>query len=86
MTSFTGGAAAGWIFQTLDVSGPIMYHTGDTNKYTDMEVVDRVYKPTHVILPIGEGTMTDASVAAQACHIFLKHCHTVIPMYFPKSH
>ena len=79
VSSFTGTAAAGWVIQVLN-GGPTLYHSGDTNAYTDMTVVDKIYKPTHIIMPIGEATTSSPAAAAYACHNYLKNCHTVIPM------
>ena len=50
--SFSGGAAAGWVIQ-IPNGGPTIYHTGDTNIGGDMSFVDVIYKPTHVLLPMG---------------------------------
>ena len=51
--SFSGGASAGWIIQ-IGEGGPTIYHTGDTNIFSDMGLIDELYKPTHVLMPMGE--------------------------------
>ena len=79
ISSFTGGAAAGWVIQILH-GGPTIYHSGDTNSYSDMNLVDRFYKPTHVLMPTGVATTSTPAAAAHACHTYLHNCHTVIPM------
>ena len=51
--SFTGGDACGWIIQMMD-EGPTIYHTGDTSVLSDIGIIDELYRPSHVIMPIGE--------------------------------
>ena len=83
VSSFTGGAAAGWILQ-VSGGGPTIYHTGDTNEYSEMGTVDRVYKPSYALMPIGVTTTSSPEMAALACHQYLLNCHTVIPILFSK--
>ena len=79
-TSYTGGAAAGWVIKIPN--GPIIYHTGDTNIFADIRLVNQVYKPTHTVLPIGELCTLKAFDAAYVCKNFLTNCQTVIPINF----
>ena len=67
--SFSGGAAAGWVIQIGNEgdAGPTIYHTGDTNVFTDMGLIDELYKPTHVLMPIGEQCTLGAFDAAYVC-------------------
>ncbi len=79
--SFSGGAAAGWII-SIPRGGPTIYHSGDTNVFSDMGLIDSLYGPTHVLLPIGGKCTMGPYEAAIACKKFLTTCHTVIPMHF----
>ena len=45
-----GGAAAGFVLRTPEFS---IYHAGDTNVFGDMEIINYLYKPTHLLIPIG---------------------------------
>ena len=80
ISSFTGNEAAGWIIKFLGEDGPTLYHTGDTKDYKDIQLVDQLYKPTHILIPIGEMTLSTPKAAAAACKTHLKNCHTLIPM------
>jgi len=64
--SFSGGAAAGWVIQ-IGNEGPTLYHTGDTNVFTDMGMINELFKPTHVLMPIGEQCTMGPFDAAYAC-------------------
>ena len=80
---YSGGQAAGWIIQIGGKGGgPIVYHTGDTNVFTDMSIIDQMYKPTHVLMPIDGKCTMGPQEAAFACKNFLSNCHTVIPMRY----
>ena len=79
--SFSGSAAAGWVIQIGEL-GPTIYHTGDTNVFTDMGLIDELYKPTHVLMPMGEQCTLGAFDAAYVCKQFLTNCQTLIPMFF----
>ena len=45
-----GGEPCGFVLTGPNFS---IYHAGDTNVFGDMEIVDYLYKPTHLLLPIG---------------------------------
>lgn len=47
-----------------------------------MGLIDSMYRPTHVLLPIGGKCTMGPYEAAIACKKFLTTCHTVIPMHF----
>ena len=51
--SFSGGASAGWVISIAN-GGPTIYHTGDTNDFSDFDLVNEFYRPTHVLLPLGD--------------------------------
>ena len=84
--SFSGGPATGWVINITD--GPVLYHTGDTNVLSDMGIVDSLYHPSHILMPIGKKCTLGPLDAAVAIRDHLESCHTIIPMLFdkPKNH
>jgi L-ascorbate metabolism protein UlaG (beta-lactamase superfamily) len=51
---FDGGAAAGWVVRfTVNNENYSIYHAGDTGIFGDMGLINELYKPTTVLLPIG---------------------------------
>ena len=75
-----GGAAAGWVVRFGD--GTSVYHAGDTGVFSDMEIVDELYKPTHLLLPIGGHATMGPEEAAYAIKKFLTNGNTIFPMHF----
>lgn len=47
-----------------------------------MAIVDELYRPTHVLMPVGDKCTLSPFDAAYACKQFLNNCQTLIPMYF----
>ena len=43
MSSYARDASAGWILQVLSERGPTLYHTGDTNSYEGMGLINQLY-------------------------------------------
>ena len=84
-SSFTGGLGAGWVMNIVN-EGPTLYFSGLTDRYSEIDFVNKVYRPTHVIMPFTDqcpmGTSFDA---ATACSNYLSNCHTVIPIYERRS-
>ena len=73
-----GGEACGYIIQAPD--GRKIYFAGDTNVFSDMQLIEQLYQPELAILPIGDlYTMgpKEASLAAR-----LLKAKKVIPMHF----
>ena len=59
-----------------------IYHAGDTNVFGDMAIIDQLYKPTHLMLPIGGHFTMGPREAALAVARYLKQAKVVIPMHF----
>ena len=73
------GEAAGFVIRTPEFS---IYHAGDTNVFTDMKIIDYLYNPNLILLPIGGlGTMGPREAAFATAKLF-KRAKTVIPMHF----
>ena len=75
-----GGTAVGYVIQFN--SGEKIYHSGDTGIFGDMALIDELYQPNILLLPIeGQQTMGPEE-AAFACSRFFKSAKWVIPMSF----
>ncbi len=62
-----GGEAAGYILQLED--GTVLYHAGDTNVFSDMVLIGKIYKPDIALLPIGGLYTMGPREAAMACSL-----------------
>lgn len=65
-----GGEPAGFVVSAHNFS---IYHAGDTNVFTDMDIINYLYKPTHLLLPIGGHFTMGPREAAYAVSKFLTH-------------
>jgi L-ascorbate metabolism protein UlaG (beta-lactamase superfamily) len=73
-----GGEAAGYIIRFED--GRHIYFAGDTNVFSDMELIAELYKPDLAFLPVGDLFTMGPREAAVACRLL--NVPTVIPMHF----
>jgi L-ascorbate metabolism protein UlaG (beta-lactamase superfamily) len=73
-----GGEAAGYVLRFDD--GRAVYFAGDTNVFSDMELIAELYEPDLCFLPIGDFYTMGPSEAALACRLL--KAKTVIPMHF----
>jgi L-ascorbate metabolism protein UlaG (beta-lactamase superfamily) len=60
--------------------GRVVYFAGDTNVFSDMELIAEIYKPELAFLPIGDFYTMSPREAAVACRLL--GAKTVIPMHF----
>ena len=74
------GAAIGWVLRLKN--GVSVYHAGDTGVFTDMKIINDLYRPTHMCLPIGGHFTMGPEEAAYAVKNFLTGAHTIIPMHY----
>jgi len=77
----TGGAACGFIIH-IPHHNITFYHAGDTNVFSDMKLIDTLYRPNVAFLPIGDCLGMGPREAAYATKNFLETPHTIIPMHF----
>ena len=77
-----GGAPAGWIVKLPQFNDLCIYHAGDTGVFGDMGIINELYKPHYILIPIGGRATMGPEEAAFAIHKFFSHAHTVIPMHF----
>jgi L-ascorbate metabolism protein UlaG (beta-lactamase superfamily) len=73
-----GGEAAGYVMRFAD--GRVLYFAGDTNVFTDMQLIERLYQPELAFLPIGDLFTMSPREAAVACRML--KVKKVIPMHF----
>ena len=77
-----GGAPAGWIVKFPQFNDLCLYHAGDTGVFGDMGIINELYKPHYLLIPIGGNFTMGPEEAAFAIHKFFNHAHSVIPMHF----
>ena len=73
-----GGEASGFILTLPD--GRTIYFAGDTNVFTDMQLIQQLYQPELAFLPIGDLFTMSPREAALACQLL--KVRKVIPMHF----
>ena len=73
-----GGEAAGYVLRFAD--GRVLYFSGDTNVFTDMQLIEELYHPELAFLPIGDLFTMSPREAAAACRML--KVNKVVPMHF----
>jgi L-ascorbate metabolism protein UlaG (beta-lactamase superfamily) len=73
-----GGEAAGYVLHFPD--GRAAYFAGDTTVFSDMQLIQDLYKPALAFLPIGDFYTMGPREAAVACRLL--RSEKVIPMHF----
>ncbi len=73
-----GGEAAGYVLTLPD--NRTVYFAGDTNVFSDMQLIEQLYHPELAFLPIGDLFTMSPKEAALAC--CLLKAKKVIPMHF----
>jgi L-ascorbate metabolism protein UlaG (beta-lactamase superfamily) len=73
-----GGEAAGYVVRLPDRRAA--YCAGDTNVFTDMQLIERLYHPELAFLPIGDFYTMSPREAALACRML--NVRKVIPVHF----
>jgi L-ascorbate metabolism protein UlaG (beta-lactamase superfamily) len=73
-----GGEPIGYIIRLEN--GFTIYHTGDTNVFSDMKLIADYYKPSMLLLPIGGHFTMDPKEAALATKMI--HPKVAIPMHY----
>ncbi|MEO8593648.1 MAG: metal-dependent hydrolase [Candidatus Solibacter sp.] len=73
-----GGEASGYVLRLPD--NRCLYFAGDTNVFSDMALIEQLYHPELVFLPIGDLFTMSPREAALACRLLRPR--KVIPMHF----
>ena len=74
-----GGPATGWVVQLE--TGFTIYHSGDTNVFTDMGLIGKLYPLDLAMVAIGGHFTMDPEHAAYAVKNFFKESK-IIPMHY----
>jgi L-ascorbate metabolism protein UlaG (beta-lactamase superfamily) len=73
-----GGEAAGYVVRLPD--NRAFYFAGDTNVFSDMQLIEQLYHPELAFLPIGDLYTMGPREAALACRLL--KVRKVVPMHF----
>jgi len=73
-----GGEAAGYVMRFAD--GRSLYFSGDTNVFSDMSLIQQLYRPSLAFLPIGDLFTMSPHEAAMACRLIKPQ--KIVPMHF----
>jgi len=73
-----GGEAAGYVLHLSDKRS--MYFAGDTAVFSDMQLIEKLYRPELAFLPIGDFYTMGPREAALACRLL--NAKTVVPMHW----
>ncbi|RYG60933.1 MAG: metal-dependent hydrolase [Alphaproteobacteria bacterium] len=74
-----GGNPAGLV---INLGGQVVYHAGDTTIFGDMALINELYQPTVVMLPVGGTYTMDAKTAAIAAHKYFPQAQHIIPLHY----
>jgi L-ascorbate metabolism protein UlaG (beta-lactamase superfamily) len=77
-TPVTMGDPAGFVIRA---DGTSVYHTGDTALFSDMALIQRVYRPKVGLICIGDRFTMGPETAAIACNEFLD-LELIVPMHW----
>lgn len=72
------GVATGFVLTVAD--GPVLYHSGDTAVFGDMQLIRELYQPSVVMLPIGGHYTMGPKEAALAVRFLAPE--VVLPLHF----
>lgn len=61
---------------------PVVWHMGDTDAFSDMAMIDDLWKPEIVIMPIGDRFTMGPKSAAYAASRYLAHAKMLIPCHW----
>ncbi|MCX2723094.1 metal-dependent hydrolase [Roseibium salinum] len=66
----------------IDAPGEkVLYHLGDTDIFSDMALINEIYKPKIGLVPIGDRFTMGGKTAALACNRFFDF-ETIVPCHF----
>ena len=77
-TAIYAGVAGGFVVRQPD--GRAFYHAGDTDVFSDMQLIRRLHKPALAMLPIGDLFTMGPEAAAVACEFLAPE--VVLPMHY----
>ncbi|MCV0425149.1 MAG: metal-dependent hydrolase [Roseibium sp.] len=66
----------------IEVPGQkVLYHMGDTDIFSDMALINEIYRPSIGLVPIGDRFTMSGKVAAMACNRFFQF-DTIVPCHY----
>jgi L-ascorbate metabolism protein UlaG (beta-lactamase superfamily) len=83
MPLLPGGLACGFVIEIPKYDLRI-YHAGNTNAFSDMKIIDDLYKPNIAMLPISDVQGMGPNEAAYCAKHYLPGVKKFIPMGFPQ--
>jgi len=75
------GNPAGIVITSKAEAGKVLYHMGDTDIFSDMGLINEIYKPNIGIVPIGDRFTMGGKLAALACKKYFGF-DTIFPCHF----
>jgi len=76
-----GGAPGGFVLHIPHLNARI-YHAGDTNVFTDMELIEELWHPNILLIPIGDRFTMGPEGAALCCSRYFSSAKYVLPMHY----
>ena len=76
------GLPNGIVVTPKDKAEPVVYHMGDTDIFSDMALIDELYKPAVAMVPMGDRFTMGPRSAALAVKRFLPSVRTAIPCHY----
>jgi L-ascorbate metabolism protein UlaG (beta-lactamase superfamily) len=76
------GNPNGIVVTPKDKAEPVVYHMGDTDIFSDMALVDELYRPAVAMVPIGDRFTMGPRAAALSVKRFLPSVRVAIPCHY----
>ncbi|NMJ43449.1 metal-dependent hydrolase [Roseomonas sp. JC162] len=76
------GLPNGIVVTPKDTAEPVVYHMGDTDVFSDMALIDELYRPAVAMVPVGDRFTMGPRSAALALKRFLPSVRTAIPCHY----
>lgn len=78
---FDGGAPGGFVLTIPHLNARI-YHGGDTNVFGDMGIINDLYNPNIIMIPIGDRFTMGPREAAYASQKYFPNARYIVPMHY----
>lgn len=76
------GNPNGIVVTPKDTAEPVVYHMGDTDIFSDMALVDELYRPAVAMVPVGDRFTMGPRAAALSLKRFLPSVRVAIPCHY----
>lgn len=76
------GLPNGIVVTPKDRNEPVVYHMGDTDVFSDMALIDELYRPAVAMVPCGDRFTMGPRSAAMAVKRFLPSVQVAIPCHY----